>query len=152
MNTLTLYYGTNRGHLGSQRFSPTGYGPKFSGDGAENLRFGNLGEGALTSLRITQPLIGLGLLEAVPDEALRAIAREQIAQGIHGRPNEVWDALGGRTALGRFGWKANQPSLRQQIAAAAIGDMGVTSELYREQNCPPVQLLCIDETPGAPAS
>jgi len=118
----------------------------------ENLRFGNLGEGAMTSLRITQPLIGLGLLEAVPDEALRAIAREQIAQGIHGRPNEVWDALGGRTALGRFGWKANQPSLRQQIAAAAIGDMGVTSELYREQNCPPVQLLCIDETPGAPAS
>jgi len=42
MNTLTLYYGTNRGHLGSQRFSPTGYGPKFSGDGAENLRFGKV--------------------------------------------------------------------------------------------------------------
>lgn len=116
----------------------------------ENLRFGPLGEGAMISLRNTQPLIGLGLLEAVPEETLRAIARAQVAEGIHGRPNEVWDALGKRLALGRFGWKANQPSLKQQIAAAAIGDMGVTSELYQTQNCPPVQALCLDETPGAP--
>jgi CxxC motif-containing protein (DUF1111 family) len=116
----------------------------------DKLRFGPFGDGAMTSLRNAQPLIGLGLLEAIPEETLRAIAQAQVAQGMHGRPNEVWDALGGRRALGRFGWKANQPSLKQQIAAAAIGDMGVTSELYQQQNCPPVQLLCLDETPGAP--
>jgi CxxC motif-containing protein (DUF1111 family) len=39
-------------------------------------------------------------------------------------PNYVWDAVDNRTALGRFGWKANQPSLKPQIAAAAIGDIG----------------------------
>lgn len=116
----------------------------------ENQRFGPFAEGAMTSLRNAQPLIGLGLLESVPEETLRSIAREQVAEGFHGRPNEVWDALGNRRALGRFGWKANQPSLKQQIAAAALGDMGVTSELYQAQNCPPVQALCIDETPGAP--
>jgi len=114
----------------------------------ENLRFGPLGEGAMMSLRIAQPLVGLGLLEAVPDEALLALAQKQASEGFHGRPNRVWDGLGRRQALGRFGWKANQPSLKQQIAAAAIGDMGVTSDLYLAQNCPPVQRLCAEEMPG----
>jgi CxxC motif-containing protein (DUF1111 family) len=114
----------------------------------ENLRFGPLGEGAMTSLRIAQPLVGLGLLEAVPDEALLEIAASQRAAGFSGRPNRVWDAIGARTVFGRFGWKANQPSLRQQIAVAAIADMGVTSDLYRAQNCPPVQTVCAAEMPG----
>jgi CxxC motif-containing protein (DUF1111 family) len=114
----------------------------------ENLRFGPLGEGAMTSLRIAQPLVGLGLLEAVPDEALLEIAVRQRAAGFGGRPNRVWDAIAGREVIGRFGWKANQPSLRQQIAAAAIADMGVTSELFRAQNCPPVQTICAAEMPG----
>lgn len=112
----------------------------------EKLRFGPLGEGAMTSMRNAQALIGLGLLEAVPEEAPLAIAQRQVAEGVRGRPNRVWDGINRRHALGRFGWKANQPSLKQQIAAAAIGDMGVTSELFPEQNCPPVQALCLDET------
>jgi esterase/lipase superfamily enzyme len=41
MKKLSLYYTTNRGHLGN-RWSPDGYGTKFSDDGAENLRFGKL--------------------------------------------------------------------------------------------------------------
>jgi CxxC motif-containing protein (DUF1111 family) len=44
--------------------------------------------------------------------------------------------------VGRFGWKANQPHLRQQIAAAFINDMGVTSPIYDQQNCPPAQAEC----------
>jgi CxxC motif-containing protein (DUF1111 family) len=102
----------------------------------------------MTSLRIAQPVQGLGLLEAVPEEAVLEIARLQKAQGFDGRPNYVRDDINRRTALGRFGWKANQPSIRQQIAAAALGDMGLTSRLYREQNCPPVQHLCVIQTPG----
>jgi CxxC motif-containing protein (DUF1111 family) len=51
-------------------------------------------------------------------------------------------------ALGRFGWKANVPTLKQQIAAAALGDMGVNSNLFPEQNCPPVQTLCAKQLPG----
>ena len=93
----------------------------------ENLAYGPLGEGTMTSLRITQPLVGLGLLEAVPEETLLAIAKEQQTQGVNGRPNYVRDDVNDRTALGRFGWKANQPSIRQQIAAASLGDMGLTT-------------------------
>jgi CxxC motif-containing protein (DUF1111 family) len=114
----------------------------------EKLAYGPLGEGTMMSLRIAQPLQGLGLLEAVPEEALLEIARQQKARGFNGRPNYVRDDVNRRTALGRFGWKANQPSIRQQIAAAALGDMGLTSRLYREQNCPPVQHLCTIQTPG----
>ena len=98
-------------------------------------------------MRIAQPVFGLGLLEAVPEQTILATAEQQRV-GFNGRPNYVWDAIGKRTTLGRFGWKANQPSIKQQIAAAALGDMGLTSPLYREQNCPSVQHLCSMQTPG----
>jgi CxxC motif-containing protein (DUF1111 family) len=114
----------------------------------ENLAYGPLGEGTMLSLRIAQPVHGLGLLEAVPEKTLLAIAQDQREQGFKGRPNMVRDDINQRSALGRFGWKANQPSIRQQIAAASLGDMGLTSRLYRAQNCPPVQHLCTIQTPG----
>ena len=114
----------------------------------ENLKFGDLDSSVMTSLRIAQPLVGIGFLEAVPEETILAIARKQRAQNFNGRPNRVWDAVNRRMALGRFGWKANVPTLKQQIAAAALGDIGVNSRLYPEQNCPPVQTVCAKLLPG----
>jgi esterase/lipase superfamily enzyme len=40
MAKLTLYYATNRNHVGDDRWHPDSYGTKFSDDGMENLRFG----------------------------------------------------------------------------------------------------------------
>jgi CxxC motif-containing protein (DUF1111 family) len=114
----------------------------------ENLNFGPLGPETMISLRIAQPIFGLGLLDAVPEAAILALASEQKALGFHGRPNYVWDAVNGRAALGRFGWKANQASLREQVASAAIGDMGLNSRLFPAQNCPPVQTVCARTLPG----
>jgi CxxC motif-containing protein (DUF1111 family) len=108
----------------------------------ENPKFGDLDASVMTSLRIAQPLVGIGFLEAVPEDTLLSIAQRQRAQNVNGRPNRVWDAVNGRMALGRFGWKANVPNLKQQIAAASIGDMGVNSRLFPDQNCPPVQVVC----------
>jgi CxxC motif-containing protein (DUF1111 family) len=99
-------------------------------------------------VRIAQPMVGMGLLEAVPEGTLLALARRQKALGFDGRPNYVWDAVNSCMALGRFGWKANQPSLKQQTASAALGDMGVASPLFPEQNCPPVQEICARHLPG----
>ena len=45
-------------------------------------------------------------------------------------------------ALGRFGWKANQPSLRQQNASAFLNDMGVTTSVFKQENCPEKQIAC----------
>ncbi len=114
----------------------------------ENAKFGELGDETMLSLRLAQPLVGTGFLEAVSEETILALARSQRAHGIHGRPNRVWDAVNRRMALGRFGWKANVPGLKQQIAAAALADMGVNSNLYAEQNCPPVQNVCAQQLPG----
>lgn len=108
------------------------------------LPFGELGPDVLTSPRIAPSMVGLGLLEAVPEKTLLAIAAAQAAVGITGRLNRVWDAENEQIVPGRFGWKANQPSLRQQTAAAFHGDIGATTYMFPEENCPPAQSACLD--------
>ena len=108
----------------------------------ENLNFGPLADGVMMSLRNSQAMVGLGYLEAVSEKDILALAAKQKAEGLNGRPNYVRDDIKKQTSLGRFGWKANQPSVRQQIAGAFHGDMGITSSLYPEQNCTSVQTEC----------
>ena len=108
------------------------------------LQFGELGNEIMISPRIAPAMVGLGLLEAVPEESILAIAAEQQKFGVRGRPNYVWDYENGKTVLGRFGWKANQPNLRQQTASAFFGDIGATSEFFPEENCPSMQVQCLD--------
>jgi CxxC motif-containing protein (DUF1111 family) len=98
---------------------------------------GSLPGNVLLSPRLAPPVFGLGLLEAVPVQTVLSLADETDADGdgVSGRPNYVWDAIGGARALGRFGWKANSPSLLQQTAAAYNADMGVTSTVFRSETC-----------------
>jgi len=96
---------------------------------AMDLRHGPLAPGALTSLRMAPPIVGLGLLEAIPDEELVAAADPDDADGdgISGRVNRVWDQRLGTTVIGRFGWKAGQPTVHQQTVVALHDDMGITT-------------------------
>ena len=118
-----------------------------------NMAFGRLDERVLFSARVPPPVRGLGVLEAVPEDAILALAdpADRNRDGISGRPNRVVDVATGREMLGRFGWKAGQPSLRQQSAEAARIDMGVTSSLFPLEDCPPAQDQCahmsIDRSP-----
>ena len=48
----------------------------------------------------------------------------------------------GRTVVGRFGWKANAATLEQQIAGAFVGDLGITSPLFAEENCTKTETAC----------
>jgi CxxC motif-containing protein (DUF1111 family) len=108
------------------------------------LQFGELGADIMISPRIAPAVVGLGLLEAVPEQAILAIAMEQEKLGVSGKPNYVWDHENSRIALGRFGWKAGQPNLRQQTAVAFLNDIGATSHFFPEENCPSVQVQCLD--------
>jgi CxxC motif-containing protein (DUF1111 family) len=110
----------------------------------EKLGYGPLHPDVELSPRTAPFIFGLGLLEAVPEAAILAHADpdDRNGDGISGRPNHVWDHIGQRTALGRFGWKANQPSLRQQNAAAFLGDMGITSDLFSTENCSAAEIDC----------
>lgn len=91
---------------------------------------------AFVSTRVGPPVFGLGLLEAIPEEALYRIALDQAAanEGVSGRPNLVWDREAGRRVVGRFGWKANEPTLRQQTAHAYQEDMGVTNSVFSTES------------------
>ena len=90
--------------------------------------------GMTLSYRQGPPLIGLGLLEAVADETIEALADPDDADGdgISGRPNRVWDALAQATRLGRFGHKASLATLLEQTAAAFDQDIGLTNRLFPE--------------------
>jgi CxxC motif-containing protein (DUF1111 family) len=83
------------------------------------------------SYRQSLGVFGLGLLEAVPEATLRSLADPDDADhdGISGRINLVWDLEQQATVLGRFGHKATVPTLRQQVAAAFAGDIGLTNKL-----------------------
>ena len=109
-----------------------------------DLRYGPMHPDTLLSPRVAPAIVGLGLLEALPAEALLALADPDDADGdgISGRPNRVWDKAGRQTVLGRFGWKANQPTVAQQVAGAFLGDIGITSSLFPDENCPPNALAC----------
>ena len=99
--------------------------------------------------RIGMPMIGLGLLNAIPEADILALADENDsnADGISGKPNLVCDKekydvcttagdcnTNPPISLGRFGWKANTPSVAHQGLGAMRGDMGVTNPLFKHES------------------
>ena len=96
-------------------------------------------------------MFGLGLLAAISDATLSALADpdDRDGDGISGRVNHVWDEARGQAAIGRFGWKANQPTIAQQTAGAFQGDMGISSTMFRAQPCTPMQSDCVAQPSGA---
>ena len=82
------------------------------------------------SPRMARPVFGLGLLEAISENTLLDLEVAQMNEGIvSGRINRVWDVESSSTKVGRFGWKANEPTVKQQSADAYHSDMGITSPL-----------------------
>jgi len=90
----------------------------------------------LISPRVSPAIVGMGLLEAVPAATLERLsdADDHDGDGISGRVNHVWNQVTSRADEGRFGWKAEQPSVLQQTAAAFAGDIGITSRLFPSEN------------------
>jgi len=109
-----------------------------------DLAYGDMHPETRMSLRIAPPMIGLGLLEAIPEEALLANADpdDRNGDGISGRPNRVFDQTSRQTVIGRFGWKAGQPSLNQQNADAFFNDMGLSTSLLSGSSCTDRQTEC----------
>ena len=108
------------------------------------LGYGPMHPDTRFSARVAPPMIGLGLLEAIPGAAILANAEAQAKDknGIAGRPNLVWDDAEQKTVLGRFGWKAGQPNLNQQNVHAFSGDMGLTTSLRPFDDCTDAQVAC----------
>ncbi|GJM17829.1 MAG: hypothetical protein DHS20C14_00420 [Phycisphaeraceae bacterium] len=106
-------------------------GTNIPGDPAATTAGGPYDGEAEVSVRVAPMLVGLGLLEAIDESEVLAWADEHDTDGdgISGRANIVTDRATGGSALGRFGWKAAEPNLRQQAASAFAHDMGMPSDL-----------------------
>lgn len=103
-----------------------------------DLNYGEMAGNVQVSPRIANQMIGLGLLDAIPETTLMRFSdpSDSNNDGVSGRINKVYDIESNTMAIGRFGWKANQPNIKQQVAAAFAGDMGITNSLMPDKNCP----------------
>ena len=88
-----------------------------------------LADGAMQTVRMAPPIIGLGLLEAIPAASIEAAADpdDLNGDGVSGRVNRVWDQRLEDPVIGRFGWKAGQPTVAQQTEVALHDDMGIAT-------------------------
>jgi CxxC motif-containing protein (DUF1111 family) len=94
------------------------------------LGYGPLDPHTRMSLRVPPAVFGLGLLEAVDAHEIRRAADPEDANGdgVSGRVQQALDRISGETAIGRYGWKASQPTLAAQSAAALRSDLGVEED------------------------
>lgn len=104
----------------------------------------------VTSARIGPALVGMGLIDAIPNEQIMANADpdDTDGDGISGRVNWLIDPVSGERQLGRFGHKANLATLKSQVANAFLGDLGITSSIHAKQNCTSVQIACLQAVNG----
>jgi hypothetical protein len=95
-------------------------------------------EATIVARRRTTPLFGLGLVDAVPDASLLALANREVRTqpATAGRAAFVTDITTGQVAVGRFGWKCQVPNLLQFSADAYLNEMGITTPLFPDENCP----------------
>jgi CxxC motif-containing protein (DUF1111 family) len=103
--------------------------------------------------RIPTPVLGAGLIEAIPDSAILANmadnAPQNAALGVRGHANAI---LGGNTNLSandgtitRFGWKAQNKSLLMFAGEAYNVEMGISNQLFPQErdetpNCQPYDI------------
>lgn len=114
----------------------------------EQMSQGPLHADTRVSPRASPQIVGMGHLDLVPDAEILAWADPDDADGdgISGRPN--WLGEGEARRLGRYGWKANMPDLRTQVAAAFRGDLGLTSPVFPTDDCTPAQTGCLAQPSG----
>ncbi|PKA44089.1 c-type cytochrome [Rhizobium sullae] len=95
----------------------------------KDLAYGPLHPATTISPRVAPAMIGLGLIEAIPTADILAHADpdDKNSDGISGKAAIVRDSRIGAATLGRFGWKAQNATVRDQSAAAFLSDIGIST-------------------------
>lgn len=101
-------------------------------------------EANIVALRLTTPLFGAGLIEAIPDSEIRQNAERRKPDGISGRAATIVDIASGEERVGRFGWKAQHASLLGFAADAYLNEMGVTNRFFPVENAPNGNAALVD--------
>jgi CxxC motif-containing protein (DUF1111 family) len=117
-----------------------------------DLGYGPVHPNIMLSPRLAPQMIGLGLLEAIAEDDIleHEDGADRDGDGVKGRANWIWSNENERVMLGRFGWKAGQPTVLQQTAEAFAGDIGISSWMAPNPSgdCMPAQAMCRDAPQG----
>lgn len=109
-----------------------------------DLAYGPLAPHIGLSVRLAPNIFGMGLLNAISEKDL--LTQEDIDDldndGISGKYNRVPNVINALTEIGRFGFKAKQPNLHQQVAAAFRDDIGITNSSFTQESCTEIQIAC----------
>ncbi len=93
-------------------------------------------EAQFVSHRITTPLFGAGLIEAIPDRTILALAQAPQPDGVKGVANMVTNPETGTVMVGKFGWKAQVATLHWFAGDAYLNEMGITNPFFPHENLP----------------
>ena len=124
--------------LGGSLIQEHGIGPR---EGSPHLFRGEVvpQNANVVTRRRTTPLFGLGFVDATADADFFALAQLQSARrrdGIAGRVSIVENFSAGGSTVGKFGWKAQQPTLFQFAGEAYLNEIGITNPQFPNENCP----------------
>lgn len=108
------------------------------------LKFGELDNRTSVSPRVAPHLVGVGLIDSISDKSILEYEDQNDLDknGISGRPNIIESKVNPNRLVGRFGWRAEKSTLKEQNAAAFNGDIGITSDLNPIEDCPDIQIEC----------
>lgn len=138
-------------YLGGSLLQSRGVGTVTTADGTHDFQGETVPvEATIVVHRRSQPLFGLGLVDAVPDETFTALAegQQQADPSTAGRVQRVFDRTTGAFVVGRFGWKAQVPTLRQFAGDALLNEVGITSPGIRDEVCPQGNCLALGFNPA----
>ncbi len=100
----------------------------------EDLAYGTLAPGVTLSPRLANPMIGLGLLQAIHPADILELADPADANGdgISGKASLVRNRTG-QIVIGRFGWKAQNGAIREQTAEAFSVDIVSQARIFQSK-------------------
>ncbi|MGJ7506336.1 di-heme oxidoredictase family protein [Variovorax sp. GT1P44] len=106
------------------------------------------------SVRQAAQVVGMGLIEAIDEATILALAdpTDRDGDGVRGVPNWVTNPENGKVHLGRYGWKAAKATLRQQVGDALLKDIGVTSPVFPSRGCQRLDSDCRNTSGGTSIS
>lgn len=118
----------------------------------KNLNYGPLHPETMISPRVAPPMIGLGLLDMISNDDILANAdpADKDGDGISGKVSRVWSRELDAVTVGRFGWKAGTPSVREQTGGAFNGDIGISNPIASAHagDCTAAQKPCLNAPHG----
>ncbi len=111
-----------------------------------NLQYGKMDKDTSFTLRLAQPLIGMGLIDLIDERDILLYEDEfdKNKDGISGKANYVYSHEYKKIMLGRFNWKASTPTAKEQSALAFHDDMGISNYIYPSLPCTKNQKQCLD--------